>query len=1077
MSPRSRRNRGPLPRRGPAALLLVLLVVLLLATLPLPVSTPEAPNSVPTALSQPALRIAPSPPLSGPPQPFSVESTTVLANNTTLPGNFLASNGVAPDAVAYDPAASTLWVANGVSGTVSIINLTLGRMVEALPVGSDPTALLYDPANQRIFVVNQYSNNVTVINASRLSVIGSVPVGLAPTAIALDSSIPALFVVNSNFSYQDTIVNHTVYNGSLTEVNPNSLHIVANLTMPLYPTDALYGPDGHLYVVSAEVNTTLNACEIVTVDPTTGTILRTIPLISGECGFPIPPANCVNPPLAVNPFPGFESLAYDPTNGFLYVAGTSTLHSCNYTNSIAALDLSTNSWVVNRTVPFGPTPLGISSIAQITYDPAIPAILADLIGNGSTGAFVSLNPQTLATTGNWTLPGAPMGLTYSHNLSALLWTDANTARVTVASPSSLHPTLRFLVGTYPIADLALPPLHAVAIALYYQNEVMLTNASTGAITARWPVGSYPTALAYDPFNDYLAVANFGSANLTVLNASNGHTVANIPAGGAPEAVTFDSAHNAWWISNSPNGSVTEVLASTDATLRVVSVDPGAILGAISADNATDAVAVAILTNATLAVLNASSGAIEALVPVGLAPEAIAPVPTTDSIYVANAASGNVSVVNATTLNVTSSIPTPNLPLGLAYDSAQGVVLVVQSGANAVDILSVLHETVVGAVEVGSSPSGIALDPTTGTAFVTSVGSGTLSALGTVGYDVTVAETGLPSNSTWWFNLTATASYSTSSSHLTFRLINGTYAYTTATSAPGFSGPSGVLLIQGRPTNLTVSFALVKAEVSFDAVGLPPGTRWFVNLSNGFAHSSTSDLLTFNLTDGFYQYTVASANRSYAPNHGSGSFTVQGSLLAFEIQFTGYPSPVSFHEFGLPNGTEWWVRTGGGQFTTSHTVMVIGFLNGTYAYTTGTANSSYQGPQGSFRVDGSLVSVNLTYRLLVYPVTFAESGLANGTLWSIDIHHQRISSSNATLVVNLPNGSYSFSISPPPGYSASPTSGSLSVSGSSVDQAVAFTATSPGISSRTYWIAGIAVGAFAAGTVAFLIARRRRLTEP
>ncbi|EQD47349.1 YVTN beta-propeller repeat-containing protein, partial [mine drainage metagenome] len=208
-------------RSGGIALLGLAVFLLLTSSLIVPGSLSAAPTG-----SGP-LSGGSSPPPGTPPGSngsFSVATTTVLANNTTQPGNFLASNGLQPDATAYDPNTSTLWVANGASGTVSVINLTLGGLVHAVPVGSDPTALLYDAGLHRVFVVNELSDNVSVINASSFRPIGSIPVGHAPLALALDPASQTLYVINSNFSYQEAL-GGLIGNGSLTWVNATTLAV------------------------------------------------------------------------------------------------------------------------------------------------------------------------------------------------------------------------------------------------------------------------------------------------------------------------------------------------------------------------------------------------------------------------------------------------------------------------------------------------------------------------------------------------------------------------------------------------------------------------------------------------------------------------------------------------------------------------------------------------------------------------------------------------------------------------------------------------------------------------------------
>ncbi len=1053
-------------RSGRIALLGLVVFVLVSASL-------VVPENIPGAVLGPSegstLSAAPSPAPSsslGSSGSFSVETTTVLANQTTLPGNFLASNGIAPDATAYDPNSSTLWVANGGSGTVSVINLTLGGVVAVVPVGSDPTALLYDSGVDRVFVVNEFSYNVSVIDASSFRVVGSIPVSLAPLALALDPAHQTLYVVNSNYSAQSgpgTLPG----NGSLTWVNASTLAVGGNLSVGKIPTDALYGPGGDLYAVA------LGSCRLSTIDPANDSVLANVSLPAGTCGAGRP----VGCPYSVNPLPGSATLAYDASNGLLYVGVTNIRTPCNYTNSVEAYDLANDSWVYGRTVPLGDAGFGNSTLAQIAYDPEIPAILAEFSGNGSVGRVAALDPAGLATIGIRSINGTVFGLHYSAGLRQVLWANSLTGRVTRANSTTLDPVTRYAVGTNPVALVAAPELGVVAVAEYAQNSVVLLNATQGRVVGEWPVGREPSAVAYDPQTEELAVANSGSGNLTILNLSLGQAVATVPIGGEPSGVAYDRANGSWWVSGGNSGTVTEISVATSRVQRIVPVDPSAVLSGLAIDSRTDSVYVGLLTNSTVAVVNASSGAVEALIPVGLAPSSLAYVPADGAVFVANAGSGNLSVVNDTALNVTNSIPVPNLPLSVGYDPAQGVILAAQYGTGSLAVVSVAFQSVQGFLEVGAGPSGVASDPATGEVFIANANSGTVSTVGVRGFPVEVNESGLPANSTWWLNLTGGAHVSASVSSLSLSLINGTYAYSASTSTPGYAASPGFFIVHGGPVQVQVTFAPATSPVTFDAVGLPAGTPWFVNLSGGESGSTRGTALTFNLTNGSYTYAVETPDRSYAPSPASGRLLVQGSLLGVEVRFSLVTSPVIFQETGLPHGTVWYVATAGDRFTDNRSSMAAGLPNGTYRYTAGTANSSYRAAGGGFTVDGSPVEVNISFSLVVFSVVIAQSGLPNGTAWSVVIQGQTLVSRNGTAQIELPNGSYAFRLDAPPGYTAVPGNGTISVAGSPVLRAVSFSANGASSSTRLYLIGGVAVAAFAAGTIIFLIGRRRHPRPP
>ncbi len=71
----------------------------------------------------------------------------------------------------------------------------------------------------------------------------------------------------------------------------------------------------------------------------------------------------------------------------------------------------------------------------------------------------------------------------------------------------------------------------------------------------------------------------------------------------------------------------------------------------------------------------------------------------------------------------------------------------------------------------------------------------------------------------------------------------------------------------------------------------------------------------------------------------------------------------------------------------------------------------------------------------WKVTFSETGAPSGDQWSVKANGETLSASAGTNIVFVePNGTYSYSITAPSGYGASPSSGSVTVSGGSASVA-------------------------------------------
>ena len=84
----------------------------------------------------------------------------------------------------------------------------------------------------------------------------------------------------------------------------------------------------------------------------------------------------------------------------------------------------------------------------------------------------------------------------------------------------------------------------------------------------------------------------------------------------------------------------------------------------------------------------------------------------------------------------------------------------------------------------------------------------------------------------------------------------------------------------------------------------------------------------------------------------------------------------------------------------------------------------------------------------YTVTFTETGLPSGTSWSVTLNGTSESSTSGTITFSLPNGTYSYTVSSVSGYSVSPSSGSITVSGKNFNQAITFTPTTTSVSKYT-----------------------------
>ena len=148
--------------------------------------------------------------------------------------------------------------------------------------------------------------------------------------------------------------------------------------------------------------------------------------------------------------------------------------------------------------------------------------------------------------------------------------------------------------------------------------------------------------------------------------------------------------------------------------------------------------------------------------------------------------------------------------------------------------------------------------------------------------------------------------------------------------------------------------------------------------------------------------------------------------------------VTFNESGLPGGTYYWVNVSGllpsgpieagSSFSTNVT-------DGPYTYSASASNPVYAPvSNGTFTIDGSNLSIHITFIKKVYLVEFKETGLTGNVTWSVNV--SGIASSGPLLrssyFLNLTNGTYYYSFSRSSNiFSAASLQGNFTVNGSNV----------------------------------------------
>lgn len=296
--------------------------------------------------------------------------------------------------------------------------------------------------------------------------------------------------------------------------------------------------------------------------------------------------------------------------------------------------------------------------------------------------------------------------------------------------------------------------------------------------------------------------------------------------------------------------------------------------------------------------------------------------------------------------------------------------------------------------------------------------------------------------------------------------------------------SGAYVIRTSPTvqDSEPQPAFISNYLRFVAVGLPSLTPWGFQFPP-VLYSTYAALVyipAWTLASTSYGYTVHPP-LTYVPTPASGTVAFTGADENVTIVFSHV---LTFTASGLPSGTTWQIVFNG--TTESASVSAAGtawinltVLNGKYTYSLEKVPGYWQtaiSATGSITVAGANLTEALAYVPFTYAVNFQANGLPSSTAWSIVLGGKTLSSTNGSIVVELTNGSYPYTVNPVSGYSIAPESGTVEVSGGKVTVTVTFSTPSPtGPSPWIYAGIGAAVVAVLLGIV--LMARRRRPAPP
>src|SRR5215831_8810404 len=228
-----------------------------------------------------------------------------------------------PNGVAFLPDATKLYVANTVSGTVSVIRTNIANGVISrprlhIPVGKEPYGLALTPNGKKLYVSNARSNSISVIDTATDTVTKTIQLSAEPRGLAISN------------------------NGDAND-NDETVYVTHFLSFPI--VGKVDGQDdakaGRVSVISTATDAVI---AIITVNPLADTGFKA----TGDALLRIPPGDPANPANFIFPTGAYPNQLNNIAirGGFAYVPNTGASP-----NGPVRFDVNTHSLlsVLNRT--------------------------------------------------------------------------------------------------------------------------------------------------------------------------------------------------------------------------------------------------------------------------------------------------------------------------------------------------------------------------------------------------------------------------------------------------------------------------------------------------------------------------------------------------------------------------------------------------------------------------------------------------------------------------------------------------------------------------------------------------------
>ncbi len=519
------------------------------------------------------------------------------------------------------------------------------------------------------------------------------------------------------------------------------------------------------------------------------------------CPNPVSPSEEASVPVGYGP----NAIAYDSANGYIYVADSGSAQ-------VTVINGANNTIV--GSVSVGGDPRGLAVDAADDY------IYVANAGSGNLSVIAGSNDTVVGTVSGL---NDPDGGAYDSANGYVYVVDGGGSNLTVVNGSTALSAGSVTVGYEPQLD----TFDSVNGHIYVSMNVGVVpvKGSDDAVLASISTGTYPAGLGVDTLNDRLYVANTASDDVTVIKGSTDADLASVPAGSNPEGVAFDSGNGYVYVTNVGSDNLTVINGTSDTGVGTIPV--GASPYAAVYDPVNGCLYVADSGSDNVTVINTGPPSLYAVTftETGLPSGADWTVELGDSTYSSHTSAIVVSLPNGTypysvangfggattgsALVVGSPVTVPTafykvsfkekgLLTGTSWNVTTDGVQRVSTGT--VDVFYLTNGSYFYAA--GAGPTVHTIDGS----YAVSGAADTISLkFKNVTFAVEFKEKGLPGGTAWQVTFDGVTLSSTSTT-ITFEVVNGTYSYSIGATGYTPTPASGSITVQGAKITTTVRFS-------------------------------------------------------------------------------------------------------------------------------------------------------------------------------------------------------------------------------------------------------------------------------